>query len=72
MGNAKPKPVKAGIVLGDIILKVNGKKVGNLTELMMAIAEIRVGSNVPVAINRYGVEKVIRVKIEERPPPQVK
>jgi len=57
---------KAGIVLGDIILAFNGKKVRNLTELMMFVVEIKVGSVVPVTINRDGVEKVILVKIGVR------
>ena len=63
---------KAGLVLGDVILEFNGKKVRNLLELMISVAEVKVGSVVPVTINRDGVEKVIPVKIERRPPLQVK
>jgi len=58
---------KAGIKEGDIILKVNDKVIENRDQLSNYIASMAPGTKVDVTIWRDGKEKVITVKLGERP-----
>jgi serine protease Do len=58
---------KAGIQPYDVILEVNGKKVGSSTELIGAITSVTVGDTAKVKLSRNGKEKTVGVKIAKRP-----
>lgn len=56
---------KAGLVEGDIILEMNGKKIDKENFLAKAISEYSVGEKVKLKIMHKGKEKTIEVKLEE-------
>lgn len=58
---------KAGLRPGDIILKVNGKKVSKSTELQQAIKDSKVGETISVTIRRGDAEMVKDVVLEAVP-----
>ena len=58
---------KAGVEPGDIVLKVNGKKVRTPAELSSLIGAKDPGDEVKMLINRDGKEKTINVKLGEFP-----
>ncbi len=61
---------KAGLQLGDVILRVNDKAVGGLQDLRVYIAQMAPGSKVTLTISRDGKERVLDVtlgKLDERP-----
>jgi serine protease Do len=57
---------KGGIKRGDVILSINGKKVGDANELRNTVANISPGEKIPVAIFRSGKEMTLFVKLVER------
>jgi serine protease Do len=67
---------RAGLKVGDVIVKLDGKAVENSTQLRNDIASRVPGSKVNLTINRDGKEKSIPVKLgelpEEAPTPEVK
>ncbi|MCP3876549.1 MAG: DegQ family serine endoprotease [Desulfobacteraceae bacterium] len=58
---------KAGIKIGDVILKINNKKIDSSRDLTMTIASTSVGETVKVKLIRNGKEKTIKVKLGKRP-----
>ncbi len=58
---------KAGVEPGDIVLKVNGKKVRTPAELSSLIGAKDPGDEVKMLINRDGKEKTIKVRLGEFP-----
>jgi len=56
---------KGGLQRGDIIIKVNGKKVTNIVELSFTISMIRPGKEVAVVIIRDGKRKKLVIKVAE-------
>ena len=58
---------KAGLRPGDIVLKVNGKKVSKSTELQQAIKECKVGDTVTLTIRRGDAQLDIDVPLEAAP-----
>ena len=58
---------KAGIVSGDIVTEVNGKKVEGPHELQLLVAAIAPGTKVNVKLMRDGQEKTVAVELAERP-----
>ncbi len=58
---------KAGFKSGDVILKVNGQKVGDVGELRNKIALTPPGTAVTFEILRDGKKKEIKAVIEEKP-----
>ena len=62
---------KAGIEEGDLIIKVNGKEIKNMTELKAAIAELGGGDETEVVVLRYDEdsrsyqEKEFTVKLDD-------
>ena len=58
---------KYGIQAGDIITAINGKPVDKSRDLSFNIASYGVGETVKVSLIREGDEKVIKVKLGERP-----
>jgi len=47
---------KAGIEVGDVIVRFNGKLVGTVRQLPRLVAETEIGAEVPVVVNRRGEE----------------
>ncbi len=58
---------EAGIKSGDVIIKVNDKEIKDTSMLMNTIAAMAPGTRVNVTIWRDGKEKVVSVKLGERP-----
>ncbi|MGR3310507.1 MAG: trypsin-like peptidase domain-containing protein [Candidatus Brocadiales bacterium] len=58
---------KAGILLGDVIIEIDFKKVLNADRLQHIVRHIKVDSLVPVKIIRDRTEKILNVKIVEQP-----
>ncbi len=58
---------EAGLKRGDIIVKFNGEKVGDVDHFRLKVAETGVGKKVPLEILRDGKKKRITVKLGERP-----
>lgn len=58
---------KAGIQAEDIILEVNGRRIGKDNPLTSAISEYEVGETVTLKISRAGKEFEVRVVLGKRP-----
>ena len=58
---------KAGIKEGDVVVAVDGKQVEGVSELMLMVAAKPPGTEVNVKLLRDGKEKVLSVKLGERP-----
>lgn len=58
---------KAGIEVGDIVVKFNGKKVSFSSDLPPLVGSTNINSTVPVEIIRRSKYKTIKVKISELP-----
>ncbi|MDD5074174.1 MAG: trypsin-like peptidase domain-containing protein [Candidatus Shapirobacteria bacterium] len=58
---------KAGIVEGDIVLEVEGKKLDDETSLASIIRTKKVGDTVTLKIVHKGEEKAVNVRLEEMP-----
>ncbi len=58
---------KAGLVVGDIILKWNGKEVADSTHLQRAVADTIIGETVKVQILREGNKEIVEVKTGAKP-----
>ena len=54
---------EAGIEEGDIITKVNGKKVTSATDVILQIRSSKVGDTIPVEFNRKGETKTVDVTL---------
>jgi len=59
---------KAGIKQGDVILKVNGKKLKSNTQLEDILFKKEIGDSVELSIDRFGESKTISLIVEEIPP----
>ncbi|MGV3486467.1 MAG: Do family serine endopeptidase [Planctomycetaceae bacterium] len=56
----------AGILPGDVVVKIDGRAVSSATQLRNLIASKAPGSNVVMTINRNGSNQDIRVTLQER------
>ena len=56
----------AGLMLGDVILAIDGESVGQVEQLQERLTGDRVGRSVPVRIARGGEPREIGVTIGER------
>jgi serine protease Do len=56
---------KAGLEVGDIILKINGRDVEGMGQLRNYVASIEPGTIIDIVINRKGNEKTFSVRIGE-------
>ncbi|OQB06580.1 MAG: putative serine protease HtrA [bacterium ADurb.Bin212] len=56
---------KAGLVENDIILEVNGEKVGSNSGLVALVSKYKVGEEVTLKVLSKGGEKTVKVKLEE-------
>jgi serine protease Do/serine protease DegQ len=57
---------EAGILRGDVLLKVNGKEIRGVRELQLLIASTQVGKQVEMVVLREGKEIALQVKVAER------
>lgn len=57
---------EAGIKPGDVIVKINGKKIGSTPELTQTVGLLRPGDKVAVTVNRDGKEKDFNVTLKNR------
>ncbi len=57
---------KAGIVENDIILEFNGTKIDADNSLQSLVAKSKVGDEITLKVLSKGVEKTVKVKLEER------
>ena len=57
---------KAGMKAEDVIVEFNGKRVSNVQDLRLAVANTPPGQSVPVRVVRYGDEKTLQVTVAER------
>ncbi len=58
---------KAGIKIGDVIIKADGKDIKNMDELNEIKNSHKVGDTITITVNRNGEEKELSVKLEETP-----
>jgi serine protease DegQ len=61
---------RAGLEPGDVILAINGQKVGNTRSMLNQIAQLPPGSSALVRVVRGGKELEVPVTVGERPTPQ--
>ena len=54
---------KAGLQVGDVITRFDGKEVRDARQLMLSVAEAKPGQTVPVEVLRDGSAKPLRVTI---------
>jgi Spy/CpxP family protein refolding chaperone len=59
---------EAGVDLGDVILKLNGREVKDPSDFIARIQEAGVGTTVALEVNRAGTKEEINVKLEAMPP----
>ena len=57
----------AGVLIGDILISVNGKAVSDTEDVQVALEPVTVGQAVDTALLRGGTEKQIKVTVGERP-----
>lgn len=55
---------KAGLQLGDVILKINNDKITSVSKLRYYLYQYKIGDEVEISINRAGKEKTIKVTLE--------
>ncbi|HQX75774.1 MAG TPA: PDZ domain-containing protein, partial [Thermoflexales bacterium] len=56
---------KAGVMVGDILVSVDGKPVSHADELLAALAG-RAGQSIPVQVLRGGTLTALQVEVGER------
>ncbi|MCF6246986.1 MAG: DegQ family serine endoprotease [Desulfobacula sp.] len=57
----------AGIMVGDVIIQINNKKIDSSRDLSRTVASHFVGKTIKVKLIRNGDEKTIKVKLGKRP-----
>ncbi|MFZ5609693.1 MAG: DegQ family serine endoprotease [Pseudomonadota bacterium] len=60
---------KAGFKPGDIVIELDGTPVDDINHLLHLLARADIGRSVPVKILRDGKERILKVKLGERPGP---
>ena len=58
---------KAGLQNGDVVLKFNGKTIGDRHNLQLTVADTKPDSTVPVEILRNGEKKTVDVTVKQLP-----
>jgi len=68
--NVRPESpaATAGLIIGDLILSIDGVTIAEPEDLAAALRPERVGQTVPVRIVRGGEPRELRVAVGERPP----
>ena len=55
---------KAGLEVGDVILKINNDKITSISKLRYYLYQYNIGDEVDITYNRQGKENTIKVKLE--------
>ena len=55
---------KAGLDVGDVILKINNDKITSISKLRYYLYQYSIGDEVEITYNRFGKEKSAKVKLE--------
>jgi serine protease DegQ len=63
---------KAGMKPGDVLLEVNGQKVGDVVALLNRIAQTNPGDETKVALLRKGKPMTLKVQVGKRPKSKAK
>lgn len=58
---------QAGMQVSDVIVSVNNNRISNDRELFSQVASLKVGTEVPFAVLREGLEQTVFINIMERP-----
>ncbi|HJW85447.1 MAG TPA: trypsin-like peptidase domain-containing protein [Candidatus Brocadiaceae bacterium] len=58
---------KAGIVPGDIITEIDGKRISNMTDLQQVVRHVRADTRIIVKVIRDGAENALEVEVEQQP-----
>lgn len=64
---SKSPAAKVGIKRGDAILKMEGRCINSVNDLMLALTEVKAGEEVKLKLERKGKPKEINVKLGESP-----
>jgi S1-C subfamily serine protease len=68
MGTEEGSPAeKAGIILGDIVVRLNEKNVNSLDEIFDLLNAESIGKEVKIAVLRGGKIQELGIKVGERP-----
>jgi serine protease Do len=65
--SAKSPAEKAGVLAGDVVVEVSGKKVEGPRELQLMVAAMSPGTKVELKLVRDGKEKLLNIELAERP-----
>lgn len=57
----------AGLEKGDVIIRFNDIEIPNVAKFRLAVANSRIGEEIPLTIIRNGKDKILKVKLVERP-----
>jgi serine protease Do len=57
---------KAGLKAEDVVVEFDGKRVNNMQEMRIAVANTPAGQTLPVKVIRFGAEKTLTVTLAER------
>ena len=55
---------KAGLDIGDVILKINNDKITSISKLRYYLYQYKIGDEVEITYNRQGKEKTVKVTLE--------
>jgi serine protease Do len=61
---------KAGLKVGDVVLRYNGQKVEGNDQFARLVRETPAGREVKVDINRGGIQQTVTVRVGQRKPPR--
>ena len=58
---------KSGFKIGDVIVSVDGKRVGNRKDLLLRVTDTSPGTDIRIRILRDGSARELKVTLGERP-----
>jgi S1-C subfamily serine protease len=58
---------KAGLLLGDVMITLDGQPVGDTAELLAALSADRIGTEIKLGVIRGGRQESVRVTVGDRP-----
>jgi serine protease Do len=69
VGRVEPRSpaARAGLVPGDVILSINGKRIEDAAGLIHEVAKLHVGNSADLLVSRQGQEKTIKVTLDSLP-----
>jgi S1-C subfamily serine protease len=58
---------RAGVLLGDVLVALDGEPVGDLEDVQARLGSDRVGAEIPAVVLRGGVRTELRITVGEQP-----